>query len=468
MNFLDRSEREQQRIEAEREAERRRTLRRTQFAAGVLAALLVMALVATWWAWRRTPARSAISRSPARPWMKRSSSASTDPATLGADVPEMVAFRRDLMRKAERFYAEFVRQEPNSEAVLSDVAEGHKRLGHINRIMGDAAAAEHHYHYAIGQFEQPGDRPAGRIAVPALSRRHLQLARRNVAARCPPGRDEADGGLRKRARAAGDAVEDASGRAPKPGCDLARTHYNRGILLVRTPRQSRTDAVVPRAEPSFAGPSSCSSRGRGGADRARLAGAGARVSTTSADAARNRPPAARRRPSALRARHPDSRDLMAREPGNREYTPWSSRSSTNNMADLLRERRRVRRALEGRTSRALDLLQALARPAPSIGIEQADAHTAAGRILSPSDASRRRRRIAGLTLMFEALAGARTPAPPNFMLRYGDLIANLAAARRARPRRGGRRRILLEEAVPYLQAGLREVALAGSRSEARP
>ncbi len=144
----------------------------TQLAAGVLAALLVMALVVDVVGWREN-ARAERNLEVAREAVDEAlSSASTDPATLGADVPEMVAFRRDLMRKAERFYTEFVRQEPNSEAVLSDVAEGHKRLGHIHRIMGDAASAEHHYHTQLASSS--AWRPTGRQnrGTGALSQTH--------------------------------------------------------------------------------------------------------------------------------------------------------------------------------------------------------------------------------------------------------------------------------------------------------
>ena len=229
MDFLDRSEREQQRIEAERETERRRTLRRTQFAAGVLAALLVMALVATWWAWREN-ARAERNLEVAREAVDEAlSSASTDPATLGADVPEMVAFRRDLMRKAERFYTEFVRQEPNSEAVLSDVAEGHKRLGHINRIMGDPAAAEHHYHYAIGQFERLATgRPAESRYRRSLADTYNWLGEtlRPLAARAGDATSAYDDAIALQEQLMSERPESAEARR-----DLARTHYNRGILL---------------------------------------------------------------------------------------------------------------------------------------------------------------------------------------------------------------------------------------------
>ncbi len=45
-----------------------------------------------------------------------------------ADPPQLEAFRRELVKKAERFYVAFVDQAPQGEQARSDLAGAHARV----------------------------------------------------------------------------------------------------------------------------------------------------------------------------------------------------------------------------------------------------------------------------------------------------------------------------------------------------
>src|SRR6185295_914252 len=94
----------------------------------------------------------------------------------------------------------------------------------------------------------------------------------------------------------------------------------------------------------------------------------------------------------------------------------------NNLAYLLRERGQLERARQ-RSSQALDLLDELARPAPSLGVEQADAHNLRGLILQSEGSGDAEREYRASFEAFAKLATDRDPPPvPEFHLRFGDLL----------------------------------------------
>jgi tetratricopeptide (TPR) repeat protein len=98
----------------------------------------------------------------------------------------------------------------------------------------------------------------------------------------------------------------------------------------------------------------------------------------------------------------------------------------NNYSDLRRELGEVDAARDSNTQ-ALGLLDDLVRPAPSLGIEQADAFNLRGRILQSegaADAAREYRRSFDL---FRDLEKGGADRLPGFHVRFGDLLANLAA-----------------------------------------
>src|SRR4051812_806879 len=152
MRFLDLSAAERGRQQAERRAIRVRNL---QIAWGSAAVLLVAFVVATW---QGLAARREYSRAETNLRLATSAvdqlllSVDRDPASIDADVPQMELLRRELLERAKRFYAEFITQQPNNEEFIRQMAAGHFRLGHIQRMLDDPDNAAREYREAIVQF----------------------------------------------------------------------------------------------------------------------------------------------------------------------------------------------------------------------------------------------------------------------------------------------------------------------------
>ena len=153
MEFLDLSEKERDRLSAERERERRKTLRQTQWAAAILGVLCVVALSLAYVAWsekRRAEdnlqlARKAVDES--------LSSAGREQSRETADLPEMEEFRKELLDKAGNFYALFTKQNSKNESLRSEAAWAHSRLGDISRLLQKHEDAVKEYKEAIARFE---------------------------------------------------------------------------------------------------------------------------------------------------------------------------------------------------------------------------------------------------------------------------------------------------------------------------
>ena len=153
MEFLDLSEKERDRLSAERERERRKTLRQTQWAAAILGVLCVVALSLAYVAWsekRRAEdnlqlARKAVDES--------LSSAGREQSRETADLPEMEEFRKELLDKAGNFYALFTKQNSKNEGLRSEAAWAHSRLGDISRLLQKHEDAVKEYKEAIARFE---------------------------------------------------------------------------------------------------------------------------------------------------------------------------------------------------------------------------------------------------------------------------------------------------------------------------
>jgi tetratricopeptide (TPR) repeat protein/energy-coupling factor transporter ATP-binding protein EcfA2 len=460
MAFLDRSEQEQRRVEAERDAERRRKLRQAQWAAAVLGALLVMALISTWVAWRES-ARAARNFTLAREAVDETlSSASLDPSRVGADVPELVAFRRDLMRKAERFYAEFVLQEPGSEALLSDVAEGHRRLGHIQRLLDEPVAAEHHYHDAIKQFERlAAAHPSEPAYRRALADTHNWLGE---TLRSIPGRaDAAEAAYSTAAQLQQRLVEEGSDRVADSR-DLARSYYNRGILLAsraKTPADAafRDAEAALRQAIGLLEPLAATHANRQALQE--LARARNNLGTHVAADAERLAEVEQLYEQAIVIHE----ELRAADRANREYAIELAKFY-NNMAYLLSDRQQPERAIE-LNDRALGIFEELSRPAMSVGIEQADSHTLRGRLLESRNPRQAYFAYRRSYQMFESLERREHVShPSDFQRRFVDLLVNVAVFARQRGAPVDARRLLVQATESYLRLG-REVAFSGSPSE---
>src|SRR5204862_1125560 len=74
--------------------------------------------------------------------------------SVGADVPEMEQFRRELLERAKPFYAEFIAQQPDNEKFVTEMGFAHFRLGEISRMLDVPGEAETEYRASIALFEQ--------------------------------------------------------------------------------------------------------------------------------------------------------------------------------------------------------------------------------------------------------------------------------------------------------------------------
>jgi tetratricopeptide (TPR) repeat protein len=244
--------------------------------------------------------------------------------------------------------------------------------------------------------------------------------------------------------------------------ELARTHYNRGILYGKTAEPGQ--AAFTQAESDFR-------------EAMRLLEPLVGKSTdlrTSQDLARacNNLAALLERDD---ARVPDARvlyeraidligDLVAKRPDNRQYR-FELAKFSNNLSYLLDKSGHPDLA-EQANRRALALIAELARPAQSLDMERADTHNLRGHILQalkPREAIAEYR--ASLNV-WVALAQAGGDRQADFHQRFGDLLLNLAAFSKGPPRRADAEALTGEAVVAYIAVGERAVT-AGSTQSAR-
>jgi hypothetical protein len=155
MDFLDRSEKEQNRIEAERENARKNKLRLAWSVAGSLGVLLLVAL------YFYHVAQTERSRAEANLGLARKavdeslSSAGKQQGRESPDPPQLEQFREELLKKAEEFYSKFLaEQSKNDLQFRADSALVHSKLGDINRLLEKREDAVAQYRLAISGFEE--------------------------------------------------------------------------------------------------------------------------------------------------------------------------------------------------------------------------------------------------------------------------------------------------------------------------
>ena len=248
MAFLDRSLEQRERERAERARERRLKLRRVQIAAGVLAIFLVVAVSLAYIAVSESK-RATDNLKLARAAVDESlSSADRDPARVGADVPQVEEFRRELLVKAEAFYREFMKQEPDSEASRNDLALAHFRLGHINRLLEKRDDAAGEYQQAITGFEGlASDFPANPEYRAGLANAYNWIGE---TLRPAPARfADAERAYNSALLLQQTLVEQGAGAERVQ--ELARTHYNRGILRYTRGHEPGQERLMEAAGEDF-------------------------------------------------------------------------------------------------------------------------------------------------------------------------------------------------------------------------
>jgi hypothetical protein len=456
--FLARSEAERARERAEREHQRRAKLQRARWTAAVLGVLLVGASTLAYIAWVERE-RATMNFGLARAAVDQTlSSVDVDPIRSGADVPQMAELRRGLLARAKQFSLEFLKQDSRGAELRQETALAHLRLGHISRMMNDPADAEAEYRKAIEQLEAlEKDRPS-----PAYRARIADAYNWiGETLRTLPGRARDAAAAYERARDLQTALVAADGGNADYRQQLARTYGNRAILRASAP--DAPAAELAGAEADFR-------------EAARLLEplAAAHAATASQELSRTLNNLA-----ALLADDPNRagdaaglydrairlhEGLVAQDPGNRVYKMELAQFLEND-ADLARGSGDLTRAT-ARNRQSLALLDELLLPAPSLGIEHADAHSLRGRILAAAGSPDAVGAYAESLRLFDELD--RDPAArrlPSFHQRYDDLLLNLAAL--SRDARDDRARMLLAQAVSHYAAHADASLAAGDRGDAQ-
>jgi tetratricopeptide (TPR) repeat protein len=458
MAFLDQSEAERTRERAERQQQRRKKLLQARWAAAVLGVLLIGAVGLAYVAWKankRAESNFALARNAVDQTL---SSVAVNPASAGADVPQMAELRHSLLEKARVFSLEFLNRNPRGAELQQEVGLAHLRLGHISRMLEKPAEAEAAYQEAIKQLE-----PLARERPTAESRQALANAHHwlGETLRSVPGR------AAEAATAYEKALELQSPlAAANPGNvtyrqDLARTHYNRGIL--RATAGDRNTAQLAGSEADFR-------------DAIRLLEplADQRFTTAPQELARavnnlgsliadddTRVAEADRLYDRAIGIH---EGLVKAEPLNREYKLELAQFLEND-AERARVAGDLKRAT-ARNDRALALLDDLLLPAASLGVEHADAHSLRGSILTSAGSRNAIAAYEQSLKLFDDLdhdpAARRLPA---FHLRFGDLLLNLATLSRTAPAERTHR--LLTQAVNHYVAHADASLAAGERAGAQ-
>ncbi len=234
MAFLDRSEQETRRIEAERERQRRNKLRLAWAVAGTLGALLVVAVV--FFLKAKTASQSAEDNlALARSAVNESlSSPSGQQGREMPDVPQLEQFRAELLKKAEDFYSKRLPQQ-GKIAGLFDKATDQSRLGDIHRLLRKYDQAVQEYTAAIKGFEElRHEKPRNLEYTKELAYAHHWLAEnlrlwseatQNKPDQRSRAEQEYDSAMRLQ-----QALHDAMPQEADYQQELARTYYNRGIL----------------------------------------------------------------------------------------------------------------------------------------------------------------------------------------------------------------------------------------------
>jgi tetratricopeptide (TPR) repeat protein len=449
-SFLDRSLDEWDRAARAVERERRATLHRTQLAAGVLATCLVAAAGFGWFAWSERQ-RAQANLDLARQAVDESlAAADRDPALMGADVPQVEELRRELLARAERFYIAFMNQEPRSEQARRDLAMAHLRLARINRMLEKRDEAEREYRQAIaglsalvGSSNQPDDRQALGAAFNALGETlRVQVGKTAEAAAAYDQALQTQQTL----------VAERPGEARYQE-DLALTLSNRAILHAESRERVAAAEADFRESIRLLDPLAAD-RARALQDRGRAANNLAAVleEAGSADAA------------VFYERAVTGHEtLVKRYPQNREYRLELAKFC-NNLAMYLHDRGSMDEASR-RSGQAVDLLTDLARPAPSLAIERADAQNLRGVILQVERGGEAEQSFENaLDLFAEMQSSPAVLGMPAFHQRFGDLLINLGGlAKEPQTAAGGRR--LLSRALDQYSAVATTIAAASDASQ---
>jgi len=237
MDFLDRSEKERQ-IGREKERRRKQVL---QGLALTLFVSFVIALVFVY-AFNRQRNRAETNLRIAKKAVDESlSSVGARQSREAAGSPETEELRRELLDKAKSFYQQLSQQEPRNQEMASEVATAHYRLGDIYRVLEMYQDAVNEYQQAIVSFKKLAQSYPGNSEYRAdLAYCHNWLGetlrgwlerkdQKPTTYTAADAEREYDSAIALQQELHRDNAGNSSYQQ-----ELARSHYNRGILLYET------------------------------------------------------------------------------------------------------------------------------------------------------------------------------------------------------------------------------------------
>ena len=454
MDFLDRSERERNRLLQEEEKARRSKLRHARQVAGALAALLLVAAGLAVYAWRQQIRANAqrIRADQNLSLAKRAvdemlTSAGKQSGRVAAEIPEMEEFRKELLEKASDFYSQFGDQRPDSEEFRKEIALAHFRLGDIYRLLQRTDEAARAYRSAAADLEQlVRDAPANPEYRQWLANSYNWLG--ETVRSLQGGREEAE-------RAYGDALRIQSAlRQEFQGNEayqqeLARTHYNRGILLAENEGGDDRDyreaiqLLSPLAEKGS--PSALQELARTYNNLGLLLKR--ETKRSEAEGAFDQ---------AIRIHQ----ELIGRDPENRDYR-FELAKFYNNLGILLQEEGKMDLAIQ-KNLLGLELFEGLARPLPSLTAEIAHSHDLRGRILEDQGkgAQAEREYESAIGMFADAGSHKSIAEREDFSLKYGEALYNLAVWRWKNKDHAGAARLLAQALQHHSKSPSHAVHLA--------
>jgi tetratricopeptide (TPR) repeat protein len=204
--------------------------------AGLFIVLLAGTTVSTWQAIRATRERDRAEDN-----FRLARAAADGFFTQVSDSPAMRAFglenlRRDLLRQAKAFYERFIQQQPENASLQADLGDAYRRLGKIDSMLGETAAAEASYTHAVAILENLQRREPAHLDH---TYRLAQAKRELGEMLAQTSRLEAAESILEQASALARALVQRDGRAPAYRHNLALAQHALGELWRHTNRLDR-------------------------------------------------------------------------------------------------------------------------------------------------------------------------------------------------------------------------------------
>ncbi len=393
IEFLERSRNERDRLLDEHETARRRKLRQTQFVAFLLAVLATAALSLAYVAWRQESRADANLKVAKQAVEASLLSAGSQQAREAADLPEMELFRKELLGKAETFYAKIAEQNADNDELRFETAQAHSRLGDINRLIEKPEKAIPEYSSAIASFESlVKNHPANKTYRQALAYAHNwsgETMRIALEDKRPAPFSRADAEKQyDEALHLQQQIHDEAPADPTYQQELARTYYNRGILHFQSEDRINAESDFRQAirllEP-IAGKTANASEGDTNPPPAQdLARVCNNLAYLLGGERRMLPEAVQLSQRAIGIHE----ELRSRDPANREYK-MELGQFYRTMANLLIDENEMHEA-EQINQKSLAIFDELAAPAPSLASELDEARKLHEFLLLEMDAEKKR------------------------------------------------------------------------------